>query len=95
MITAKEAAAMLGLSLRSIYDLAAPQGQIPCARFGTRKGIRFEKEDIEEYKKTCRFLPIKPVVVGASRLTASSPESATALQKCFQKAGLKLENHKR
>ena len=50
MIDADEVAKMLGISRSAVYDLAAPKGPIPCARFG-RRMIRFNVEDIEAFKQ--------------------------------------------
>lgn len=35
-ITVSEAAALLGISRRMMYSLAAPIGPVPCHRFGRR-----------------------------------------------------------
>lgn len=47
-VSAKEAADMLGISPRAVYDLAAPAGPIPCLRFG--RAVRFDRKDIETYR---------------------------------------------
>lgn len=87
MITVKEAARELGISARSMYDLAAPAGPIPCCRFG--RTVRFEQSDIDSYKQSCRYTTTKNQDAGASRLIASSTENDSALQSFFRKAGLK------
>lgn len=43
LITAEEAATALGLSRRTVYDLAA-QGTIPCWRFG--RAVRFRLSEV-------------------------------------------------
>ena len=50
MITADEVAKILGISRGAVYDLAAPKGALPCARFGPRC-IRFNVEDVEAFKQ--------------------------------------------
>ncbi|WP_084455199.1 helix-turn-helix domain-containing protein [Comamonas composti] len=47
MIDAKTVAAQLGLSERTVYELAK-SGRLNCYRFGS--SVRFEQSDIEEYK---------------------------------------------
>ncbi|MDR3004839.1 MAG: helix-turn-helix domain-containing protein, partial [Acidovorax sp.] len=51
MIDAKQVALLLGLSERTVYELAK-SGRLNCYRFGS--AVRFEQADIEEYKKSCR-----------------------------------------
>ena len=43
-MNAKEAAAILGVSPRAVYALAAPQGPIPCYRIG--RTIVFDEADV-------------------------------------------------
>lgn len=59
-ITAAEAASILGVSQRAIYDLAAPRGPIPCYRMG-RKCIRFDSSDINAYADACKIVQFHPV----------------------------------
>lgn len=65
-MNAKEAAALLGVSARQVYDLAAPEGPIPCTRIGRpgskRPRVVFEQADIEEYKAQCRSTATAQVV---------------------------------
>lgn len=86
MLTVKQAAEVLGVSLRTMYDLAAPNGPIPCYRIG--RTVRYEQSDLENYKTTCRCTSTKTSPAGVSRLTASSPEGESGLQSYFRKAGL-------
>ena len=51
MLTATEAAQALGVSKRHLYALAA-KGLLPCYRFGS--AVRFDPQDIEAYKQSCR-----------------------------------------
>lgn len=51
-MNAAQAAALLGVSPRAVYDLAAPGGPIPCVRIGRR--VVFEEADVLEFKATCR-----------------------------------------
>jgi len=48
MLTAREAAGLLGISRRAFYDL-----RLPCYRFGPRL-TRWSRADLEEYKNKCR-----------------------------------------
>lgn len=57
MLSVAQAAQRIGVSPRTIYDLAAPAGPIPCHRIGRR--IVFSPEDITEYLEKCRFTEIK------------------------------------
>lgn len=87
MLTAKEAAPLLGLKPRTLYALAAA-GKIACHRLGVGDGaLRFELADIEAYKTACRS-PATTPAAGCSSLTASSPEpDGSALTAYFRKAG--------
>ncbi len=87
MLTAQEAAKLLGVSKRMMYDLAAPHGPVPCTRYST-KYVRFKQEDIKDYEKSCQYTSTKPQIVGVSHLTASSPAGESGLQNFFRKAGL-------
>ena len=54
MLTPAEAAGLLGLSPRAVYDLIAA-GLLPCYRMGAGRGaIRLEPADVEAYKASCR-----------------------------------------
>jgi len=44
MLSVTEAAKRLGVSARTVYDLAAPAGPIPCHRIGRR--IVFSDDDL-------------------------------------------------
>ena len=86
MLTAAEAAPMLGLKPRTLYALAKA-GKIACHRLGVGDGaVRFELADIEAYKQSCR-LPATTQAVGSTNLTASLPESDSGLTAYFRKAG--------
>lgn len=88
MLTAAEAAKLLGLSARTMYDLAR-SGKIACHRMGVGDGaVRFDPADLQEYKRQCRSPVITPDA-GSSSLTASSPlpSGDSALTNYFRKAG--------
>lgn len=91
-IAAKDAASILGVSERMIYDLAAPGGPIPCYRFGRR--ITFDESDIQEYKQSCRSAVINRAVRSSLSSTALSAAPASALESAFRKLGVqpKLTN---
>ncbi len=86
-VSPKEAAAYLGVSLRLVYDLAAPHGPIPCYRHGRR--IAFNSDDLISYKSSCRSTEIKRAVVSSLNSTVSLAASESALESCFQKLGVK------
>ena len=92
LLTAKEAALLLRIATSTIYQLAAPTGPIPSHRFGG--ALRFEEDDLREYKKLCRYTTTQTPVAGAIHLTASSTEKGSVLQSYFQKIGVepKLKN---
>lgn len=87
MLTAKEAAPLLGLKPRTLYALAAA-GKIACHRLGVGDGaLRFELADIEAYKTACRS-PATTRAAGSTSSTARFPElDGSALTSYFQKAG--------
>ena len=83
MLTAKQAAAHLGLGLRTIYTLARRQ-ELACHRFGA--AIRFDLADLDAYKTRYRSAAITPAS-GTTSLTATSTVSGSALTSYFRKAG--------
>lgn len=62
-MTVKEAAARLGLSVSSVYDLAR-LGHIPCHRVGPRRGrVVLDAADVERYWRAGRREgTIKPAI---------------------------------
>jgi len=87
MMTALEAADILGVALRTMYDLAAPIGPIPCYRMG-RRCIRFDEKDLREYLQSCRHTTIAPAITGDIRTTRVLKVSDPAYLNSFQKRGL-------
>lgn len=87
MLTAKEAADLLGVERRTVYDLAAPHGPIPCYRMGKRC-IRFTEEDVAEYLQACRHTTMTPTISGDIGSTKLFTVSVSASENCFQKRGL-------
>lgn len=71
-----QAAAMLGVSTRLVYDLAAPAGPIPCKRVGrpgsTKPRIVFDESDIREYQESCRYTATVNVVRSSLNLAVAS-----------------------
>ena len=57
MLTAAEVAEILAIDRRTVYDLAAPRGPIPCYRMGLRC-VRFEREDVDAYIEQTRSVPL-------------------------------------
>lgn len=86
MLSVKQAAELLGVSLRTMYELAAPNGPIPCYRIG--RAVRYDQSDLESYKKTCRCTSTRQRADGVLNLTASSTDSASGLLNYFRQAGL-------
>ncbi|TFF62539.1 DNA-binding protein [Comamonas sp. A23] len=83
MLDAKAVAGMLGLSERTVYELAK-SGRLHCYRFGS--AVRFEESDIEEYKKSCRSVSTPATSVGALSSTRLLRASGSGLAAFFQKA---------
>ena len=82
-MNASQAAAILGVSSRAVYDLAAPAGPIPCTRIGRR--VVFDEADILEFKHACRSTATANVVRSSLSSTASSPAPAVSgLASAFQ-----------
>ena len=66
MLTVRNVAERLGVSIALVYELA--KGRIPCYRIGIGRGaLRFTEKDVEEYLSSCRseekVLPIVTVKV--------------------------------
>lgn len=80
---------MLGVSIRTVYDLAAPGGPIPCYRIG--RTLSFARNDIEAYLQSCRHEPVpKPVLKlgrAPERLKVSDPLGESDLVKLFKSRG--------
>jgi excisionase family DNA binding protein len=86
MLTAAEVATLLGVSARQVYDLAG-SGALPAYRIG--RSVRFEPQDITEYKASCRSRAIKAEVSSSLSLTVGSAEPGSALENAFRALGLK------
>ncbi|NYT26201.1 helix-turn-helix domain-containing protein [Alcaligenaceae bacterium] len=85
MLSVIEAAKRLGVSPRTVYDLAAPSGPIPCHRIGRR--IVFSTEDLTEYLHQCRYTEIKREVATFLSSTVSLRASGSGLENYFRKRG--------
>jgi excisionase family DNA binding protein len=58
LLTAKQVALQLSLSLSAVYSLA-DSGEIPAYRLGAKRGsLRFEPADVEDYKRRSRVVPV-------------------------------------
>lgn len=90
LVRVKEAAAMLGVSIRTVYELAAPGGPIPCYRVG--RTLSFASADLDAYLQSCRHEPLaKPVAKpgrSSRRLKASDPLGESDLVKLFKSHGI-------
>src|SRR3569832_1568680 len=81
-------AAVLGISSRQVYELAAPCGPIPCLRSG-RRGV-FEEADVLEFKQSCRSTATANVVRSSlSSIAAYRVPEGSALASAFRKLRLK------
>lgn len=65
LLRVKDAAALLGVSLRTVYALAAPGGPIPCYRIG--RTLSFARADLEAYLQSCRHEPVQKRAPQSSR----------------------------
>lgn len=90
LLRAKDAAALLGVSLRTVYALAAPGGPIPCYRIG--RTLSFVRADLEAYLRSCRHEPMQKPVLQPSRsnskLRPSDLRGESDLVKLFKIHGL-------
>lgn len=99
LLTMREAAAMLGISLRKMYDLAAPAGPIPCYRLGKRI-TRFDKKDVQAFidaRRIEQFNPVKeagPAKIRTVIVKASDPEDPSGLLALFREHRAKREAEK-
>ena len=83
MLTATQAAQALGVSKRHLYQLSSAK-KIACYRFGS--AVRFDPQDIEAYKQSCRS-PATTPDAGSINLIVSSPGTESALIDYFHRAG--------
>lgn len=84
---ASEVEALLGVSARQVYELAAPCGPIPCLRIGRR--VVFEEADVLEFKQSCRSTATANVVRSSlSSIVVSPVRAASELASAFRKLGL-------
>lgn len=86
-LTARQVAAVLGVSERMVYALAAPAGPLPCYRLG--RAVRFDAADVEEYRTQCRSTRMPALAVGGLSSTAVSVGSESALLRFFRQRGIK------
>jgi excisionase family DNA binding protein len=88
MLTAAEAGKLLGLSARTMYDLARV-GKVKCYRMGVGDGaVRFDPADLEDYKRRSCPSPVTTRAAGSTSSTARFPElDESALTSYFRKAG--------
>lgn len=59
LLTLKEVAELTGLSIRTLYDRLAPEGDIPVVRMGTgrRPRVRVKESDLEAWIDARRSVP--------------------------------------
>jgi excisionase family DNA binding protein len=79
VLTAKQAAVRLSVSIRTIYDLA-DSGQLPCQRIGKGRGtLRFRHEDVENFTLPDRPRASVPVASRSSREAAPVLATSTVM----------------
>lgn len=90
MLNAKEAAAMLSVSLRHLYSLAQ-SGVIAHYRIGKRT-IRFDEAQILEYKESCAVAVRAPKQTTVVHAKVTLPGEKSELQLFFEKALGEIRN---
>jgi excisionase family DNA binding protein len=86
-ISVADAAEILGVSARHVYDLAAPAGPIPCYRIGGR--VVFERAEVEAYFESCRCVKAPPPAPTRLTSTRIPGYGESALEASFRRMGLK------
>ena len=87
MLKAADVARTLGLSKRAVYDLAA-SGAL--AHYRPAPGaVRFDPQDVEAYRTSCRSVGTKETAAGVLSSTAIYKDSDTDLAAFFRRAGVK------
>lgn len=86
-MNAAQAASMLGVSARHVYDLAAPAGPIPCTRIGRR--VVFDEADILQFKAKCRCAAAASPARAAFRPAVAPAGARPLLQAVFRRLGIK------
>lgn len=86
-LTVKAASELLGVAPRTMYSLAAPAGPLPCYRVGRR--VIFERDDILEFKASCRSTVIRKAVSLSLSSVAVSKAGASGLKSAFLALGIK------
>lgn len=72
-LSTREAAARLGVTLRSLYRFI-DEGEVPAYKFG--RVIRLKEADVERFIESCRIAPGQLDHLHPSRKAASAEESA-------------------
>lgn len=87
MLTAKEVAALLGLSARKVYELAS-SGKLPSYRFGD--AVRFDPVDVEAFKASCRVVvrPAASLGLSSAPVNLSLRNADDDLQAYFRRRGV-------
>lgn len=89
MLNAKEAAAMLSVSLRHLYSLAQ-SGAIAHYRYG--RSLRFEEAQILEYKESCAVAVRVPKQTTVVHARVSLLDEKSELQLFFEKLKRERKN---
>ena len=85
--TVKKAAEYLGVSSRMVYQLAAPNGPIPCYRIGRR--VVFDITDVQAFKQSSHVDPIEEKRTRLKSTHFSVPSSESGLLATFARLGIK------
>jgi len=85
-----QVAEFLGVSKGMVYQLAAPNGPIPCTRIGAR--VIFDESDVSDYKASCRVehVPLPPLKLRISAARNQRPPGALSLEETFKRMGIKM-----
>jgi len=87
VLTAKQAGALLGLSARKMYELAA-EGALPALR-PSKGAVRFMESDVLEYRAACRTTAAKGATAGLLKLAAAPlSKGESGLESAFRRLGV-------
>src|SRR5262245_39077950 len=89
MLTAKEAAAILGIPVRSFYDLG-----LECYRYGPRL-TRWKRSTVEEHRERCRSTSTSPSSDGDGPISDASLAVAVSAAPSFSPQAGRAPRRKR
>lgn len=86
-LSAEETSGMLGVSVRTVYTMAAPNGPLPCYRVGRR--VVFDVSDIQEHMRKYQCTEIRRAVASSISSTTRSRAGESELESFFRQHGVK------